>query len=253
MTVERFRALHRRGDPLLLPNAWDFASGALLARHGFAAIATTSLGVAAVHGKPDGAAATRAETVALAAGLSQVDCLLSVDVEGGFSTDPGEVVDLALELAELGVVGVNIEDGRADGTLAPVGQLTAIVAAVRAATGLFVNARTDTHWLPGHDDLRDTLHRLQSYVDAGADGVFVPGLTEPGEVAAVVAAVPVPLNVLLTGDLDELAELGVARVSTGSLLYRAALAAALRAALTARGDEAPTALSYGDVQDLLPD
>ncbi|MBB4945091.1 2-methylisocitrate lyase-like PEP mutase family enzyme [Kitasatospora gansuensis] len=226
---EAFAALHRAGAPLLLPNAWDHASAALFAERGFPAIGTTSLGVAAASGLPDGTGATRAETLRLARRLGGGAFLLSVDVEGGFSEDPDEVAELARELAAAGAVGINLEDGRADGTLAPVGLHAAKIAAVKAAVpGLFVNARTDTHWLGGRQ--AETVQRLDAYQLAGADGVFVPGLTERAEIAAVLAGIDVPLNVLHSPNgltLPELAELGVSRVSLGSLLYRAALGAAL--------------------------
>src|SRR5262245_6566479 len=126
--MTEFAALHRPGDPLILPNAWDVASAAALVRSGFRAIGTTSLGVAAAAGIPDGAGAARAETLALARRLAGIECLLTVDIEGGFSDDPGAVADLATELYELGAAGVNVEDGRADGTLRSAVQHAAIVA-----------------------------------------------------------------------------------------------------------------------------
>ncbi|MER5863155.1 isocitrate lyase/phosphoenolpyruvate mutase family protein [Kitasatospora sp. NPDC002040] len=226
-----FAALHRAAAPLLLPNAWDHASAALFAAQGFPAIGTTSLGVAATAGLPDGTGATRDETVRLARRLGGGPFLLSVDVEGGFSEDPDEVAGLARELAAAGAVGINLEDGRADGSLAPVGLHAAKIAAVKdAVPELFVNARTDTYWLDG--DRSATADRLDAYQRAGADGVFVPGLTDPAQIAAVLKGIDVPLNVLYSPAgpaLAQLAELGVGRVSLGSLLYRAALGAALEA------------------------
>ncbi|WP_406091350.1 isocitrate lyase/phosphoenolpyruvate mutase family protein [Kitasatospora purpeofusca] len=238
-----FAALHRRpGEPLLLPNAWDHASAAVLAEQGFAAIGTTSLGVAAAAGLPDGAAATRDETLRLARRLGRSGrYLLSVDVENGFSDDPSEVAVLAVELAESGVVGINLEDGRPDGTLTPAAVHTAKIAAIKdAVPALFVNARTDTHWLAVPDPVEETGRRLAAYERAGADGLFVPGLTDPAAAARICGAVTAPLNVLYspTGPaLAELAALGVARVSLGSLLYRTALAAAVSTALAVRGGE----------------
>ncbi|WP_174514876.1 isocitrate lyase/phosphoenolpyruvate mutase family protein, partial [Streptacidiphilus anmyonensis] len=118
--ADAFRALHHRpGELLLLPNAWDHASAASLAAAGFAAVGTTSLGVAAAAGLPDATGATRAETLRLARVIGRGAFLLSVDIEGGFSDDPGEVAALAVELSEAGAVGVNLEDGRADGSLTP--------------------------------------------------------------------------------------------------------------------------------------
>jgi 2-methylisocitrate lyase-like PEP mutase family enzyme len=256
---EEFRALHAAGEPLVLPNAWDYASGAALAAAGHPAVGTTSLGVAAAAGKPDAAAATRDETVALTRALVGLPVLVTVDIEAGFADDPGEVAELAATLAEAGAVGVNLEDGRADGTLTDPARHAAKIAAIRArAPELFVNARTDTYWLPGAagpDPLAATLDRLVAYRGAGADGAFVPGIADPDDVTAVVAA-GLPLNVLfLPGrhTLPELAGLGVARVSTGSLLFRAALAAAVRAAGEVRAGRTPDTAglpSYAEVRRL---
>jgi 2-methylisocitrate lyase-like PEP mutase family enzyme len=243
-----FAALHRAGDPLLLANAWDHASASALAAQGFAAIGTTSLGVAAAAGLPDGSSATRDETLRLALALGSEPFLLSVDAEGGFSEDPEEVARLAVQLAAVGAVGINLEDG-----LGSVALHAGKIAAVKAAApGLFVNARTDTHWL---GDGEGTAARLAAYQEAGADGVFVPGLTGPAEITAVLGDLDVPLNVLYAPggpSVPRLAELGVHRVSLGSLLYRRALGAAVEAALAVRdgrepGGEPP---SYGDVQRL---
>ncbi|MEU7003138.1 isocitrate lyase/phosphoenolpyruvate mutase family protein [Nonomuraea sp. NPDC046570] len=247
-----FRALHRPGDPLVLPNAWDYGSAAMLAASGFAAVGTTSLGLAAVYGKPDAAGATRDETLALARLLRNLPVPVTVDVEGGFSDDPDEVAGLVAELAGLGVAGVNIEDGRPDGSLRPLALQRAVVEAA-TGQGVFVNARTDTHWL----STGDTLERVTAYTEAGADGVFVPGLGDLAEIERIVRATPLPLNILYQGGgptVGQLAEVGVARVSTGSLLYRASLRAAVATALavTGRAGEEPPLPSYADVVALLP-
>ncbi|GAB2581671.1 hypothetical protein GCM10027168_12990 [Streptomyces capparidis] len=249
-----FARLHHRAAPLLLPNAWDHASAAALAARGFPAIGTTSLGVAAAAGLPDGAAATAGATLALARRLGQGSFLFTVDAEGGFSDDPREVAELARKLHDAGAAGINLEDGRPDGTLAPVELHAAKIAAVKAAAPtLFVNARTDTHWLGCQED--GTAARLAVYEQAGADGVFVPGLSDPDGIAALTATLVVPLNILYTPTgptVAELAALGVRRVSLGSLLYRRALAAAVTAA-TAIRDGLPTDLaspSYAEVDAL---
>ncbi|MCC8337070.1 isocitrate lyase/phosphoenolpyruvate mutase family protein [Streptomyces sp. R1] len=232
-----FAELHRPGEPLLLPCAWDHASALALAGHGFCAVGTTSLGVAASAGLPDGASATRDETLRLALTLGSAPFLLSVDAEGGFSDDPDEVGELARQLSAVGAVGINLEDA-----LGSADRHAAKIAAVRgAAPGLFVNARTDTYW-SGDGDWSDTLRRLDAYREAGADGVFVPGLTDPARIASLTARFDVPLNVLYTPagpDLAHLADLGVGRVSLGSLLYRRALGAALEAAADLRAGREP--------------
>ncbi|MGW0820214.1 isocitrate lyase/PEP mutase family protein [Streptomyces sp. NPDC002845] len=245
-----FADLHHTDEPLLLPNAWDHASASALAARGFRAIGTTSLAVAASVGLPDGTSATREETLRLALSLGSGPFLLSVDAEGGFSEGPDEVGELARELSAVGVVGINLEDGLGDVSL----HAAKIAAVKSAAPGLFVNARTDTYWLGDGDD-RETLCRLDAYQQAGADGVFVPGVTDPTGIAALVEAVDVPLNILYspTGPtLTHLTDLGVRRVSLGSLLYRRALGAALETVAdirVGRPPEGPTP-TYGEVQAL---
>lgn len=259
---ESFAVLHRPGQPLLLPNAWDYITASALAQAGFAAIGTTSLGVAAAAGLPDAAGATRAETIALTRRLAALPVLLSVDIEAGFSDDPYEVAELAVLLADAGAVGVNIEDGRPDGTLAPVDLHCAKIDAVRtAAPGLFVNARTDAFWLadpaapPPMGEARD---RSLAYVAAGANGIFIPALAEPAMVQTLATSVTAPLNVLyLPGrhTLAELAAAGAARVSTGSLLLREALRAIVATANAAQQTSVPpdpTRPTYAQVQALLP-
>ncbi|MEU6784339.1 isocitrate lyase/phosphoenolpyruvate mutase family protein [Nonomuraea angiospora] len=243
-----FHDLHRPGDPLLLPNAWDYGSAALLAREGFPAIGTTSLGVAAAYGRPDAAGATRAETIELAESIKDLGVMVTVDIEGGFSDDPAEVSDLVAGLAALGVAGINLEDGRPDGTLRPIELHQRIIEAAKGH-GVFVNARTDTYWLK----TGDTRERVAAY--GHADGIFVPGMSDLREIAEVAARTPLPLNVLHQPDgptLPQLAAAGVARVSTGSLLYRAALHGALAAVSAAQGRQAPPLPTYAEIAALLP-
>ncbi|MFE2357066.1 isocitrate lyase/phosphoenolpyruvate mutase family protein [Streptomyces parvulus] len=245
-----FAALHRPGSPLLLPCAWDHASAFALAGQGFPAFGTTSLGVAAANGLPDGASATRDETLRLALTLGSGPFLLTVDAESGFADDPDEVGEYARQLAAVGAAGINLEDA-----LGPPGRHAAKIAAVKsAAPGLFVNARTDTYW-SGDGDPGDTARRLDAYREAGADGVFVPGLTDPARIAELAARLDVPLNVLHSPNgpsLPHLADLGVARVSLGSLLYRRALGAALETAtdIAAGRPTVGTSPSYEEVAAL---
>ena len=253
-----FAALHTTGStPLLLPNAWDHASASMLAAAGFRAVGTTSLGVAAAAGLRDGARLTRAETLRVAGILGGGDYLLSVDAEDGFSDDPAEVADFARALAAAGAVGLNLEDGRPDGSLTAPELHAAKIAAVKAAVpDLFVNARTDTCWLDRQH--AETLPRLRAYQDAGADGLFVPGVSDPQRISLLVRDIDLPLNVLFRPGgptIAQLGELGVRRVSLGSLLYRAALGTALATATAVRegrpadecGQGAP---GYPDVQRL---
>ncbi|MGH3313093.1 MAG: isocitrate lyase/PEP mutase family protein [Streptomyces sp.] len=258
---ETFRALHHGERPLLLPNAWDHASAAALHRRGFGAIGTTSLGVAAAAGLPDGTGAARAETLALGRGLARLPVPVSVDIEGGFSDDPSEVASLAGELAQAGVAGINIEDGRPDGTLAdPALQTAKITAMKETAPGLFVNARTDTHWLGTDATLTGALSRCEAYLGAGADGVFVPGLVALDGITELAGELDAPLNVLYSPAAQHtyelLTEAGVRRISLGSLLFRAALQHAVDLAWSIAeppGDSTSPVPGYGEVQVLHED
>lgn len=260
MTADRFaefRALHHTTAPLLLPNAWDFASAAALAGAGFAAVGTTSLGVAAAAGKPDAQAATIEETLALARSISGLPCPVSVDIEGGFGGGPERVADLAEQLADLGVAGLNIEDGRPDGTLADLTTQRKLISAVKARVPhLFVNARTDAFWLGTPEPLTVARIRTTAFADAGADGVFVPGIAADADIAAITATIGVPLNVLYMParhTVQALAGLGVRRISTGSLLFRAALHTTVHTALAVR-DGAPITAglpTYDEVMALI--
>jgi 2-methylisocitrate lyase-like PEP mutase family enzyme len=236
-----FAALHRAGDPLVLPNVWDVALARRLVAAGFPALGTTSLGVAAAAGLRDGAGATDPESLRLTRRLAELPVHVTVDIETGS-------VATAVEVAAAGAAGVNMEDA-----MGPAGGHAELIRSVkREAPALFVNARTDTHWQRQPDGIADTLDRVRRYADAGADGVFVPGLAEPADIAAVVAVVDVPVNILfLPGrhTVAALADLGVRRISTGSLLFRAALATALDTALAVRDGHPvrPNMPSYAEV------
>ena len=255
-----FAALHRRGEPFVLPNAWDVASALLLADAGFPAVATTSMGVNSAAGLIDGEGTGRSCTMALAAALApRLAVPVSVDFEGGFSDDPAAVAELAAELAGAGVAGINLEDVSAGGALRDAAAQARIISAVRAAApDLFLNARTDVYWLgfgPVAGRQAETLSRLRAYADAGANGVYVPGLTEFTEIEAVTSQIAQPLNLLWQPGLDvpRLAAAGVARISTGSGPYRRALAAGLATAVAARDGTAPPApdIRYADLMNAL--
>ncbi|MFF0491014.1 isocitrate lyase/phosphoenolpyruvate mutase family protein [Nocardia sp. NPDC004068] len=247
---ERFRELHQPGRPLILPNAWDYCSAAALVAEGFPAIGTTSLGVSAAAGVPDAAGATRAETIDLARKLARLPVPITVDIEAGF----GDAPEVAHELAEAGIAGVNVEDGRGS-ELADPNTQAELIAAIKSRTPpLFVNARVDTHWLGLHHD--STIDRMRRYEKAGADGLFVPGVRDPAEIARLVKTTALPLNVLyLPGgpSVRELAAQGVARISTGGLLFRAAVAATVDTARAIRDNlpTPPNIPTYARIQNLV--
>jgi len=224
-----FAALHHTQRPFLLPNAWDVASALLLADAGFAAIGTTSLGVTASAGLLDGAGAGRDLTLALARELvSRLPVPLTVDLEGGYSEEPAVVADLAAELADLGVAGINLEDGRPDGGLRAGHTHAAIIGAVvTAAPGLFINARTDVFLrglVSADRALAETVDRGRRYRETGADGLFVPGVSDEDTIRGIVDGIGAPLNVMVVPNLPsvaELAALGVSRVSAGAAMIKA--------------------------------
>ena len=231
----RFRALHVPGRPLLMPNAWDPGSAKILASLGFESVATTSSGHAATLGRPDGSvirheALTHARDVAAA-----VPVPVTADLEDGFGTTPDEVAETVRLAAGTGLAGCSIEDWcTADGALLdPTLARDRIAAAVEAANGrLVLTARAENH-IRGVDDVADTISRLQSFQEAGADVLYAPGVTSLEDVAAVVSSVDRPVNVLAlptAPPVAALAEAGVARVSVGGAFAYAAFAALVDAA-----------------------
>jgi 2-methylisocitrate lyase-like PEP mutase family enzyme len=234
----RFHELHAREGIFVMPNPWDVGSARLLASCGFEALATTSAGYAWLLGKDDHAV-TRDELVAHVADLAAaVDVPLSVDSERCFASDPAGVAETVRLLAGAGAAGCSIEDwDQENGRIDDPGHATELVAAAVGAAHdrddpLVLTARAENH-LHGISDIDDTIARLVAFRAVGADCVYAPGLTDPAQIAAVVQAVEAPVNVLaLPGapSVGELQELGVRRVSTGSLLARTAYGAMLAGA-----------------------
>lgn len=247
----RFHELHHRAEPLLLPNAWDVPSALAFVDAGYPAVGTTSFGVALSAGRPDGERASRDPNAVLAHALRPLPVHVSVDIEDGYADEPDQVAEYVAELAAAGVVGVNIEDSTAETLVNPARHVAKIEAVRRRSPDVFVNARVDTYWL-GQDATPDaTVDRATRYAAAGADGVFVPGATEPAVLREITSAVRVPVNTLVIPGLSigDLAGLGVRRVSTGSLPYRAAIHAAVAVADAVRdGHELPAAVPYPDLQ-----
>jgi len=229
-----FRALHEREQLFVMPNPWDVGSAKLLASLGFEALATTSAGFAWSLGKMD-QQVTRDELVAHVAALAAAtDLPLNVDSERCYPDDPGGVAETAALLAGAGAAGFSVEDwDPATGTIDPVEVAVARVAvAAHAAGSLVLTARAENH-IHGIDDLGDTIARLVAYRNAGAGVVYAPGLTRIDQIAAVVEAVGIPVNVLALPNgpsVAELAAAGVRRVSTGGALARASYGALLAGA-----------------------
>jgi 2-methylisocitrate lyase-like PEP mutase family enzyme len=237
-----FKALHQRAGVFAIPNPWDAGSAKLLARLGFEALATTSAGFAFSLGKPDGAAG-RDETLANVRAIVGATSLpVSADLENGFGDAPATCAETIRLGAHAGLVGGSIEDATgnaADPIYAldlAVARVTAAVAAARSLPFPFMLTARAENFLHGRPDLDDTIVRLKAFAAAGADVLYAPGIKTRDAIAAVVRAVaPKPVNVImgLAGvaiSLDELAGLGVKRVSVGSSLARVAYGAFYRAA-----------------------
>ena len=234
--AQRFLALHRRGDPLLMPNAWDIGSAAVLGWMGFQALATTSSGHAATLGRLDGAV-TREEALAHATALSSAtDLPVSADLENAYADDPDGVAETIRLAKETGLAGCSVEDysGRTvyELGLARERVLAAAETAHAGPVRVVLTARAENH-IRGREDLDDTIARLQSYQEAGADVLFAPGLTSAEDIRRVVESLDRPVNVLAVAgapSVDELASLGVARVSVGGAFAFAALAGLVESA-----------------------
>jgi len=252
-------ALHRAADGFVIPNAWDAGSARILEQVGFAAIATTSAGIAWSLGVPDGGHVDR-DTMLEHVGriVAAVGVPVSADLESGYD----DVATTVRGAVEVGAVGGNLED-QAGGPLFPIDEAVARIAAARdaAPAGTFVlNARTDT-WFGGAtgDVFEETVERATRYVEAGADCVFVPGVVEEDDVRRLAEVIPAPLNVVAglasRTDARTLFSLGVTRVSLGGSLARASLSLLERAGqeLLERGTLGflDGALSYADLQKRL--
>lgn len=253
--AKTFLDLHRHGDPLLQPNAWDAGSARMLAALGFQAIATTSSGFAATLGRLDGKV-SRDEVLAHCTELSNaVEIPVAADLENGYAEEPDRVAETVRLAAATGLAGCSIEDftGANDG-IYDVGLATERVAAAAEAAHsgtrhLVLTARAENH-IHGHDDVADTIGRLQAYQAAGADVLFAPGVVRAADIRTLVSELDRPVNVLAMPGcppVSELADLGVARISVGGAFAFAAYAALIEA-----GRELQDSGTYGYLQRVGP-
>jgi 2-methylisocitrate lyase-like PEP mutase family enzyme len=256
----RFRALHAAEQLFVMPNPWDVGSARLLESCGFDALATTSAGLAWSLGRLD-QNVTRDELVAHVASLSDATTVpLNVDSERCYPADPGGVAETVAMLADAGAAGFSIEDydpvtDAIDGIEVAAERVAqAADAAHRLPDPMVLTGRAENH-IRGVHDLDDTIARLIAYRDAGADAVYAPGLSDIDQIAAVVRAVEVPVNVLALPSgptVGELASVGVRRVSTGGALAGSAFGAMMAGAreLLTSGTSryAETAVSRDDLR-----
>jgi len=256
MNAQRFRDLHNGSALLVLPNAWDAASAAVVQHAGASAVATTSAGVAWSCGWPDGDRLPAEEMLAAIRRIVRaVDVPLTADIEEGCHDEPAAVAAFVARLVDAGVAGINIEDGNKDPAV-----LAAKLRAIREALGsrdLYINARTDVFlrgMASGDAGVEEVLRRGALYREAGADGLFVPGIKVVDEIRRVAAGIaPMPLNVMLVPELPsrrELFDAGARRLSAGIALSLEAYATAGRMAAELLERDAPD-VGYGTLNEWL--
>jgi 2-methylisocitrate lyase-like PEP mutase family enzyme len=236
----RFHELHESGC-FIIPNPWDVGSARFLQGLGFKALATTSSGFAWSRGRPDNAISRDMALAHLHEIVAATDLPVNADFEGGFASDAAGVGESVRLAVETGVAGLSIEDSTGDATQ-PLYEISVAVERLRAARRAIDKAGGDTLlvgraecFLVGRPDLDETIARLKAYDQAGADCLYAPSLRTREQIAAVVAAVaPKPFNLLVSSagglTMEEIAALGVRRVSIGGALARAAWGGFMRAA-----------------------
>ncbi len=257
---QAFRALHERGC-FVIPNPWDVGSARYLQHLGFPAVATTSAGYAFSQGLPDSdVAVSRERTLTNIAEITAaVDLPVNADFSSGYGATADDVADSVTRCVATGVAGLSIEDATGD-PAAPLYDLSLAIERVQAAreaidrsgSGVLLTARAECYHVGHPDALRESIRRLQAYAEVGADVLFAPGPQTSGEIRALVQAVhPKPLNLLVVRDIglgvDDIAALGVRRISVGGALALAGWGAFTRAARTLRSHG-----SFSGLADLAP-
>jgi methylisocitrate lyase len=234
-----FRQLHQSGC-FIIPNPWDLGSAKMLVHLGFKALATTSSGFAWSMGCRDNHVTLGQALAHLRLIASGVSVPVNADFEGGFAVEPEGVATNVAVAATTGVAGLSIEDSTGDEN-SPLFEFALSVERIRAArraidasgTGVLLTGRSEG-FIVGRPDLAETIRRLTAYAEAGADCLYAPGLRSTADIKAVVDAVaPTPVNVLVGSDFatfEQLASMGVRRISVGGALARAAWTGLIAAA-----------------------
>jgi len=237
--TERFRHLHESGC-FVIPNPWDVGSARVLVGLGFQALATTSSGAAWSAGRADHHVTLEDALAHFRTIAAAVDVPVNGDFEGAFAVEPDDVAANVRAAALTGLAGVSVEDST-DDAAKPLFDFSLAVERIRAArraideagTGVLLTGRSEG-FIAGRPDLAETIRRLTAYAEAGADCLYAPGLKSLDDIAAVVKAVsPKPVNVLVAADfttVEQLAAIGVRRISVGGALARTAWTGFLAAA-----------------------
>jgi 2-methylisocitrate lyase-like PEP mutase family enzyme len=237
--ISEYRRLHESGC-FVMPNPWDIGSARVLVNLGFRAVATTSAGFAWSVGRRDTEISLDVALAHLRTLSGSVDVPVNADFEDGFAEEPEGVAATVAAAAATGVAGLSIEDSTGN-RQAPLYEFGLAVDRLKAArraidesgTGVLLTGRSEG-FIAGRPDIDETIKRLVAYADAGADCLYAPGVRSAADVSAIVRAVaPKPVNVLVGGDyfsVEQLADLGVRRISVGGALARAAWTAFIAAA-----------------------
>ena len=226
--IQAFNELHMAKEILFLGNAWDLLSALTLEKVGFKAIGTTSWGIANSLGYSDGELIDFERHLGIIKTIAEnVKIPVSADIEAGYGESTENIVNNVLRTAAVGVAGINIEDSlKKQKGLREISEHCNLLSKIRTALDIngykhfFLNARTDTY-LQRENPLEETIDRAKAYVESGASGIFVPGLSDFGEIRKITFNVSVPLNVLSLPGLtncNKLRELGVKRFSFGNAL-----------------------------------
>lgn len=241
--IQAFRELHERGC-FVMPNPWDVGSARWLRGQGFAALATTSAGFAFTRGHPDQDVPIEMMLAHIAELVTACpDIPFSADFENGFADKPDDLAANVAACVATGVAGLSVEDatGRPDDPIYAFDLAVERIASCRkaidaAGSGALLTGRAEGVLLLGDDALPDVLRRISAFAAAGADVLYAPGIRTPAQIRSVVSAAGgKPVSFLMFGDLglmvDDVAALGVRRISVGAALARAAWAAAMKATL----------------------
>ncbi|USK48060.1 isocitrate lyase/phosphoenolpyruvate mutase family protein [Bacillus sp. CMF12] len=237
LKAEAFHRLHQQSSTFVLPNAWDVISAKMFEECGFKAIGTTSAGIAASLGYLDGQSIPLSKMVETIENIAKsVNVPVSADIEAGYGRTVEEVLETVKAVSAAGAIGINLEDGTGDPNR-PIFEISSQVEKIAAIKEfsesrnmpLFINARTDLYWLNIGDSstrLQEAVKRAKAYQDAGADCIFIPGLTDRKIIKKIREEISCPINLLVDAEmpsLSELSEIGIERLSCGSGPFRATL------------------------------
>jgi len=267
---QQFKQLHKQFSTFVLPNAWDASSASIFQKSGFKAIGTTSAGIAISLGYLDGENLPFEKMIeALKLIVNSVDIPVSADIEAGYGKSVEEVIDNVKQVILAGVVGINLEDGTGNPNepILDISMQVKKIAAIKELSQslnmpLFINARTDLYWLKIDDPslrFQSAIKRVKAYEEAGADCIFIPGVTNIDTIKNFREKISCPINLLVGSDtpsLNELSKIGIERVSSGSAPFRATitLLKEISEAIMFHGNFKPMiddVITYDDMTELL--